>query len=178
MSVSHGVGFHTKTNVVPPELQKDPIPQAISRGVPRSQSWPSRRVMDNSRHLQQSGPAAPSMRGQLGRSFPSSYSIASTASPGSSTPNSWSAHEWLRGSPNTSPPSSGVGSPELKAKLLLEDGNVSPVEQPLDNFAVSAAKNICFVGAGFVGMIKPVNPLVMDSLTTIRGAHRCRDCVP
>ncbi len=134
--------------------------------------------MDNSRHLQQSGPAAPSMLGQLGRSFPSSYSIASTASPGSSTPNSWSAHEWLRGSPNTSPPSSGVGSPELKAKLLLEDGNVSPVEQPLDNFAVSAAKNICFVGAGFVGMIKPVNPLVMDSLTTIRGAHRCRDCVP
>ena len=113
--------------------------------------------MDNSRHLQQSGPAAPSMPGQLGRSFPSSYSIASMASPGTSTPNSWSANEWLRGSPNTSPPSSGIGSPELKAKLLLEDGSASPVEETLGSPAVAAAQNICFVGAGFVGMVRSVD---------------------
>ena len=31
--------FHTKTNVVPPGLQKQHVPQGISRGVPRSHSW-------------------------------------------------------------------------------------------------------------------------------------------
>ncbi|KAK4123125.1 nucleotide sugar dehydrogenase [Parathielavia appendiculata] len=90
-------------------------------------------------HHQHSGSAALSMRGHLGRSFPSSHSIASTASPGASTPNSWSANEWLRGTPNTSPPSSGLGSPELSAKLLAEDGSVSPVDGSLDGRGPTAA---------------------------------------
>lgn len=147
-------GFsYTKTSAVPPVLQKKHN-RGISRGCPPSKTWPPRQVMENSPHLQQSGPVGPSMRGQLGRSFPSSHSIASTVSPGTSTPNSWSANDWLRGSPNTSPPSSGIGSPELKAKLLPEDGNVSPVEDALDSPSISAAKSICFVGAGFVGLSK------------------------
>jgi hypothetical protein len=45
-----------------------------------------------------------------------------------------------------------VGSPELKAKLLAEDGSVSPVDETIDTHPVFVAKNICFVGAGFVGM--------------------------
>ncbi|KAK4033487.1 UDP-glucose/GDP-mannose dehydrogenase family, NAD binding domain-containing protein [Parachaetomium inaequale] len=98
--------------------------------------------MDNFRQSQQSGSVTPSMRGHLNRSFPSSQSIASTASPGMSTPNSWSANEWLRGTPDTSPPSSGVGSPELKAKLPSEDGSVSPVEESIDPTSGPAAKNI------------------------------------
>jgi UDPglucose 6-dehydrogenase len=112
--------------------------------------------MDNFRQSQQSGSAAPSMRGHLDRSFPSSHSIASTASPGMSTPNSWSANEWLRGTPDTSPPSSGVGSPQLKAKLPSDDGSVSPVEESIDPTSAPAAKNVCFIGAGFVGMVEPI----------------------
>ena len=112
--------------------------------------------MDTSHQSQQSGSAAPSMRGHLNRSCPSSHSIASTASPGMSTPNSWSANEWLRGTPDTSPPSSEVGSPELKAKLPSEDGSISPVEESIDPTSGPAAKNVCFIGAGFVGMAKPI----------------------
>ncbi|KAK4099015.1 nucleotide sugar dehydrogenase [Parathielavia hyrcaniae] len=96
--------------------------------------------MDNSRHNQHSGSAAPSMRGHLGRSFPSSHSLASIVSPGASTPNSaWSANEWHRGSPNTTPPSSGLASPDLKAKLLAEDGSISPIEESLDSRGPTAA---------------------------------------
>jgi hypothetical protein len=137
----------------PLEKKNVPGPTVAGPGIPISDTRPLRlTAMDIFRHPQQSGSTAPSMRGPLGRSFPSSQSIASTVSPGTSTPNSWSANEWLRGSPNTSPPSSGVGSPELKAKLLAEDGRVSPVEESIDTRPVFAAKNICFVGAGFVGM--------------------------
>jgi hypothetical protein len=42
----------------------------------------------------------------------------------------------------------------LKAKLLAEDGSVSPVEGSIHVPPVSAAKNICFIGAGFVGMVE------------------------
>jgi hypothetical protein len=115
------------------------------------------KAMENSRHSQQPVVGFPPMHGPLGRSFPSSQSIASALSPRASTPNSWAANGWLRGTPNTSPPSSGLGSPELKPRPMLEDGNVSPVEGSLDT-SVSAAKNICFVGAGFVGMVHPCPP--------------------
>lgn len=114
-----------------------------------------RPAMDNSPDFQQSVPATPSMGGPLSRSFPSSHSIASTVSPGISTPNSWSGNDWIRGTPDTSPPSSGVGSPELQAKRLSEDSSVSSVDESIDSRSRPAAKSVCFVGAGFVGMAKP-----------------------
>lgn len=117
-----------------------------------------RQAMNSSPGLQQPGPAASSMGGQLSRSFPSSHSIASTTTAGMSTPNPWSANEWLHGTPDTSPPSSGVGSPEIQAKRLLEDGSVSSVEESTDSRSGPAAKNVCFVGAGFVGMVRPNPP--------------------
>ncbi|KAH6849615.1 UDP-glucose/GDP-mannose dehydrogenase family, NAD binding domain-containing protein [Chaetomium sp. MPI-CAGE-AT-0009] len=107
--------------------------------------------MNNSLDFQQSVPATPSMCGHLSRSLRSSNSIASTAvSPGPSTPNPWSANDWTRGTPDTSPPSSGVSSPELQAKRLSEDSSVSSVDDSIDSHFGPAAKNICFIGAGFL----------------------------
>ncbi|KAK3295403.1 UDP-glucose/GDP-mannose dehydrogenase family, NAD binding domain-containing protein [Chaetomium fimeti] len=98
--------------------------------------------MDNSPNLQQAVPATSSMGGRLSRSYPSSHSISSTVSPGTSTPNPWSANDWIRGTPDTSPPSSGVGSPELQAKRLSEDSSVSSVEESIDSRSGPAAKNL------------------------------------
>ncbi|KAK4183600.1 putative UDP-glucose 6-dehydrogenase [Podospora australis] len=93
-------------------------------------------------------------RHQLPRSLPSEQSIASICSPGASTPSSiqWTGSPWLRDTPDTSPPSSNAGSPKLEPKTPAEDSSISPVVESLDgsqDFGV--AKNICFVGAGFVG---------------------------
>ncbi|KAL2259730.1 hypothetical protein VTK26DRAFT_6482 [Humicola hyalothermophila] len=104
--------------------------------------------MDNSRHSQPPVAGFPPGHGRLRRSFPSTQSMASTLSPRATSPTAWSANGWLRSTPNTSPPSSGAGSPELKPNPLTEDGKASPVEGA---DAAAAAKKICFVGAGFVG---------------------------
>ncbi|KAM7210870.1 putative UDP-glucose 6-dehydrogenase [Rhypophila decipiens] len=95
-----------------------------------------------------SRPGMPSLTGALARSFPSSLSMASTVSPGASTPSSWTANHWARGTPDTSPPSSRSQSPELKSKRV----EVSPGESRSSGSQnVEPVKNICFVGAGFVG---------------------------
>ncbi|KAH6624151.1 hypothetical protein B0J18DRAFT_169371 [Chaetomium sp. MPI-SDFR-AT-0129] len=100
----------------------------------------------------QAEPTAHPKPRHLNRSNPSSHSLSSTASPGTSTPRSWSANEWLGGTPDTSPPSSGIGSPELKAKLTQEDDAVSTFEEPIAHCSrKGSAKSVCFVGAGFVG---------------------------
>ncbi|KAK4667940.1 uncharacterized protein QC764_703360 [Podospora pseudoanserina] len=99
-----------------------------------------------------SSPARPKMLPRLPRSLPSSHSIASTFSPGSSTPGSWTVSPWNRDTPDTSPPSSDAGSPKLQAKQADDSGRISPVEGSLDGqprFGV--VRSICFVGAGFVG---------------------------
>lgn len=149
-SVSRGASFTQKAAILSHRISH-------STQTPNSILGRQGKAMENSRHSQQPVVGFPPMHGHLGRSFPSSQSIASTLSPGSSTPSSWSGNGWLRGTPNTSPPSSGLGSPELKPRPVLEDGNVSPVEGSLDT-SVSAAKNICFIGAGFVGMAHACPP--------------------
>ncbi|KAK0737175.1 UDP-glucose/GDP-mannose dehydrogenase family, NAD binding domain-containing protein [Apiosordaria backusii] len=67
------------------------------------------------------------MPSRLARSFPSSHSIASTFSPGSSTPGSWTANPWLRDTPDTSPPSSDAGSPKLQANQADDGGPTAAV---------------------------------------------------
>ncbi|KAK3939332.1 putative UDP-glucose 6-dehydrogenase [Diplogelasinospora grovesii] len=107
------------------------------------------------RRVETSRPVLPNLHGHLARSFPSSQSLASSQnSPGASTPNSWAANPWARGTgtPETSPPSTRAHSPELKPKATTEDGNTSPVVGSPDTPQIpKAVKNICFVGAGFVG---------------------------
>ncbi len=96
-------------------------------------------------------PSLPFLNNHLFRSLPSTQSLASTLSPGATTPNSWTANAWSRGTPDTSPPTSSAGSPELKAKPRLEDGSISPVEALEIPQAKHSVTNICFIGAGFVG---------------------------
>jgi hypothetical protein len=43
---------------------------------------------------------------------------------------------------------------------LSEDSSVSSVDESIDTRSQPLAKNVCFVGAGFVGMTKP-SPLLM-----------------
>lgn len=96
------------------------------------------------------------MLSHLERSFPSSNVPGSTASTGTSTPSSGSTNEWLRDTPDTSsPPGSGVASPEVKECPSPNDRG-SPIEKPHagPSCLLPAAKNICFVGAGFVGTAK------------------------
>ncbi|KAK3985198.1 putative UDP-glucose 6-dehydrogenase [Cladorrhinum sp. PSN332] len=94
----------------------------------------------------------PSLRSHLPRSLPSSQSLSSIASPGVSTPGSWTVNPWHRGTPDTSPPTSGAASPQLKPDTSGGDHCASPVEVSLeDSRGLGAAKSICFVGAGFVG---------------------------
>lgn len=110
--------------------------------------------MDTSSSPSRPNGGRPSLQSALSRSLPSSQSIHSTISPGTSTPGSWNANPWLRGTPDTSPPSSGATSPQLKAQVSANDGSLSPVEGSLEGSRdFGAAKSICFVGAGFVGMI-------------------------
>ncbi|KAK4237942.1 UDP-glucose/GDP-mannose dehydrogenase family, NAD binding domain-containing protein [Achaetomium macrosporum] len=108
--------------------------------------------MDSFSDPQPSMSASPSMPGHLTRSLPSSHSVASTVSPGTSTPNSWAANGWLRGTPDTSPSSSGLGSPELKAKELPEDGSVSPTEGSIETSSIPKVKNICFTVVNVVDL--------------------------
>ncbi|KAK3368521.1 hypothetical protein B0H63DRAFT_528887 [Podospora didyma] len=97
-------------------------------------------------------PVLPLWHGQLSRSLPSTQSMDSALSPGDSTPSSCKANQWFRETPDTSPPSSGTGSPELKPEPSVEDGSVSPVVESIGSPRVSCGvKRICFVGAGFVG---------------------------
>ncbi|KAL2156603.1 hypothetical protein VTH82DRAFT_1348 [Thermothelomyces myriococcoides] len=105
------------------------------------------------RQLQPAGSTEPLMLSHLERSFPSSNVPGSTASTGTSTPSSGSTNEWLRDTPDTSsPPGSGVASPEVKECPSPNDRG-SPIEKPHagPSCLLPAAKNICFVGAGFVG---------------------------
>ncbi|KAM7184385.1 putative UDP-glucose 6-dehydrogenase [Naviculisporaceae sp. PSN 640] len=93
-------------------------------------------------------PGRPSLPAALTRSFPSTQSIASTLSPGASTPSSWSANQWARGTPDTSPPSSRSQSPELKPKAV---GVSASESTSTSSQGPDEVKNICFIGAGFVG---------------------------
>lgn len=84
---------------------------------------------------------------------PSSQSVASSAaSPGTASPDAWTANLWTRGTPDTSPPSSGSGSPDLKPSQQLNDAGPLCMKPSL-NLAQEAGhvKSICFIGAGFVG---------------------------
>jgi hypothetical protein len=92
---------------------------------------------------------------KLARSFPSSQSIASTISARGSVQDSWPATGWLRETPNTSPAGSQAGSPALKPASLQEHRSTSTTEESVENASVSEVKNICFIGAGFVGMVPP-----------------------
>ncbi|KAK3682242.1 hypothetical protein B0T22DRAFT_386703 [Podospora appendiculata] len=118
--------------------------------------------------------------GQLTRSLPSTQSIASALSPGVSTPGSWVANPWVRGTPDTSPPSSRSGSPDPKSKAPIEDAIPSSETGALEApQAAKGVKSICFVGAGFVGgptaaVIAYHNPQVMVNVVDLndqRVAH-------
>ncbi|KAK3369335.1 UDP-glucose/GDP-mannose dehydrogenase family, NAD binding domain-containing protein [Lasiosphaeria ovina] len=100
-----------------------------------------------------SRPALPLLHGQFARSLSSTQSIASAFGPGTSTPSSWKASNWLRGTPDTSPPSSGAGSPELKPKPPPEDCGISPVLESLGAPEVDdRVKNICFIQVNVVDL--------------------------
>ncbi|KAK4225169.1 putative UDP-glucose 6-dehydrogenase [Podospora fimiseda] len=94
----------------------------------------------------------PSLRSHLPRSLPSSQSLNSITSPGVSTPGSWTVNPWHRDTPDTSPPTSGAASPQLKPDTSSDVHCVSPAEVSLEHSrGLGAVKSICFVGAGFVG---------------------------
>ncbi|KAK0711977.1 hypothetical protein B0H67DRAFT_647306 [Lasiosphaeris hirsuta] len=120
-------------------------------------------------------PTLPFLNSRLARSLPSSQSIASALSPGASTPTSWAGNQWLRGTPDTSPTSSEAGSPELRPKLRIDDGRISPAIEPQPQAVVQVAgpvKSICFIGAGFVGgptaaVIAYHNPRIMVNVVDL-----------
>ncbi|KAK3322726.1 hypothetical protein B0H66DRAFT_213531 [Apodospora peruviana] len=88
---------------------------------------------------------------KLTRSLPSAQSLATTVSPGVSTPSSWRANSWTKGTPDTSPPSSRSGSPDnSKVKYSAEDGAATELSNG-DAHVTKATRSICFIGAGFVG---------------------------
>jgi len=91
----------------------------------------------------------PLLHSHLARSLPSTQSMASTLSPGVSTPGSWVGNPWSRGTPDTSPPSTRSGSPDLRAKAAAREADGEAAEAPR---AAKTVGNICFIGAGFVGM--------------------------
>ncbi|KAK3899902.1 hypothetical protein C8A05DRAFT_17735 [Staphylotrichum tortipilum] len=108
--------------------------------------------MANPNHSQGPCPAAPSTDRELAHSLPSSQSIASTVSPGTSTPHSWSAGtDWALRSTDPSPLSGGTASPDFELHRLFNGNNPPPAQKAPGSPSRAAAKNICFIGAGFVG---------------------------
>lgn len=155
---------------------------ALCAQLSNTKSWQKRVTMDNPSLVPDiSRPALPLLHGQFARSLSSTQSIASAFGPGTSTPSSWKASNWLRGTPDTSPPSSGAGSPELKPKPPPEDCGISPVLESLGAPEVDdRVKNICFVGAGFVGNYLGTSVRVVMGVLTfpIRWANGGGDSLP
>ncbi|KAK1756363.1 putative UDP-glucose 6-dehydrogenase [Echria macrotheca] len=105
----------------------------------------------NHQHSESEGPTSPSTTQEFP---PRSHSTDSAPSPGIETPNSWKPSPWTQHSPATTPPSSESGSPETKPDASSHDGGDTCSTEPRDStesHELGEAKNICFLGAGFVG---------------------------
>jgi hypothetical protein len=132
----------------------------------------------NHQHSESEGPTSSSMAQELPHSIPRSYSTDSVPSPGVETPNSWKPCPWTQDSPATTPPSSESGSRELKLNTGHDGGDKSSTEPQ----ELGEPKNICFLGAGFVGMVlrffQNAGKIWSDKQLNFRGPYRCGDRLP